>query len=290
MSERQTVGELRRAIATALMPVTRSASLDARLLVAHAMGIAPDDVILNEDQPVGSAVAIEVHALAKRRAAGEPVARIVGEKEFYGLPMMLSAATLVPRPDTEALVDAVLEVVHRESTLAILDLGTGSGAILLALLSQLPNAAGLGVDRAPEALSVAERNARRLGFAERALFAEGDWAAGIRTRFDVVVSNPPYIATAEIAELPVEVRDFDPHLALDGGDDGLESIRAVLSNLDSVLAPEGVAFVEIGHGQADAVGDIAAANGYKSIFRADLGGVPRVAVLSRKIEASETVS
>jgi release factor glutamine methyltransferase len=278
----ETVAELRREIAASLAGVSDSAALDARLIVAHAMGIVPDAVLFQDDAQIGGGQMLRARNLADRRKRGEPVARIVGEKEFYGLTLALSPATLVPRPDTEALVDAVLGVVDHDAAVAILDLGTGSGAILLALLSQLPNAAGIGVDASADALSTAADNAQRLGLQARASFAVGDWARGITTQFAVVVSNPPYIAHSEIASLPVDVRDYDPHIALDGGDDGLEAYRAIFSDLDRVLAEDGAAFLEIGFGQADAVASLAAEHGFNATFRRDLAGIERVAILGRK--------
>jgi release factor glutamine methyltransferase len=278
----QTIAALRREIAGKLAATSDSAALDARMLVAHAMGITPDAVLFRDEEAVGSAVVVRAMNLAQRRMRGEPLARIVGEKEFYGLTFMVSPATLVPRPDTETVVDAVLGLVDRDAAVAILDLGTGSGAILLALLSQLPNAVGVGIDASADALATAADNAARLGLEKRAAFAVGDWAKGLTTQFAVVVSNPPYIAHDEIATLAVDVRDYDPHMALDGGNDGLDAYRAILSDLSRVLADGGVAFLEIGFGQAGAVAEQAAENGFRATFRRDLAGIERVAILSRE--------
>jgi release factor glutamine methyltransferase len=278
----QTIAAFRRELAGRLAAVTHGAALDARLLVAHAMGIEPDGVLFRDDEEIDAGAAARANTLARRRLNGEPVARIIGEKEFYGLTFGVSPATLIPRPDTETLVDAVLDVVERDAAVAILDLGTGSGAILLALLSQLPNAAGVGVDMSADALATASDNARRLGLETRAAFAVGDWARGLTTEFAVVVSNPPYIAHDEIPTLAVDVRDYDPHMALDGGGDGLDAYRAILSDLGRVLADGGVAFLEIGFGQADAVASLAAEQGFQTALRRDLAGIERVAILSRK--------
>lgn len=282
MSEPRTIAELRREIAATLAKTSGTAALDARLLVAHAMGVPRDQVIFRDELEPEPGVPERARELAARRARGEPIARILGEKEFYGLTFGLSPATLVPRPDTETLVDAVLDFVDPASAAAILDLGTGSGAILLTLLAQLPKAAGVGVDISADAIATAAENARRLGVDDRAAFAVGSWAAGLTTAFDVVVSNPPYIAHKEISGLPVDVRDFDPHIALDGGDDGLDAYRAILSDLDRVLAKGGAAFLEIGFGQAGAVAALAALRGFSVTFRNDLAGVERVAILSRE--------
>ncbi len=277
-----TVAALRREISERLVASSPTASLDARLIVAHALGWTANDVLLRDRDEVGPGAAEKARAFAERRAAGEPVARITGEKEFYGLVFGLSPETLVPRPDTETLVEAVLATVSRDASVAILDLGTGSGAILLTLLAQLPNATGLGIDLSEGALATARRNAENLGLAAHASFVHGDWTNGIDRRFDIVVANPPYIESGEIPGLPLEVRDYDPHLSLDGGADGLMAIRAILSDLDRVLAPDGAAFIEIGFDQAVRVRELAAKHGFVCTFRQDLAGVERVAVVSRQ--------
>jgi release factor glutamine methyltransferase len=276
-----TVSRLCREIAATLAGTSDSAQLDARVIVAHVLRCRPNDLPLRDLDVVPPDRVATIRDLAHRRLAGEPVARITGEKEFYGLTFTLSPETLVPRPDTETLIDAVLARIDRAASPAILDLGTGSGAILLALLTELPNATGVGVDRSADALATAARNAELLGIARRAQFREGDWAAGIERRFDVVVSNPPYIATQEIAALPVEVRRHDPYFALDGGDDGLAAYRAIFADLPRILTPEGRAFFEIGFGQAPDVGRLAEAAGFQASFERDLAGIERVAVLVR---------
>lgn len=275
-----TVADLRHEIAALLASTSATAALDARLLVANVLGCTPNEVLLRDDKVAGAVATFRAQTLARRRIAGEPIARIVGDKEFYGLTLALSPETLIPRPDTETLVDAVLVVVDRDSPVTLLDLGTGSGAILLALLSQLPNARGLGVDISEDAVATAGANARRHGLADRAEFVVGDWTNGIVTRFDVIVANPPYIATSEIPGLLVEVRDHDPHVALDGGVDGLDAIRLIVSHLDRVLAEGGAAFLEIGFGQAPAVATIAQESGFAASFRRDLAAIERVAILS----------
>ncbi|CAN5283400.1 peptide chain release factor N(5)-glutamine methyltransferase [soil metagenome] len=259
-------------------------ALDARLLVAHVLGIDAGQVPLRDDAAVGADVVEQAMAFAHRRAAGEPVARIVGWKEFHGLRIGLSADTLVPRPDTETLVDAVTAERRQgaDAPLTILDLGTGTGAILLALLAALPNATGVGVDASPGALATARANAERLGFSGRVRFVEGDWARGVDGGFDVVVSNPPYITTAEIESLAVEVRNFDPHVSLDGGPDGLAAIRTIVADLGRLLGEGGSGFVEIGAGQAAAVAKIAANHGFSTRMITDLAGIERVAFLSRR--------
>jgi release factor glutamine methyltransferase len=277
-----TVAELRRELAALIKGTSQTAALDARLIVAHALGVSGERAIALDDVPVDEALADAARALARRRGTGEPVARILCEKEFYGLPFRLAAETLVPRPDTETLVDAVVADHRRDVAITILDLGTGSGAILIALLRELPRATGVGIDKAENAVATARGNAERNGVGERARFAQGDWAAGLSGPFDVVVSNPPYIPSGEIPSLPVEVRNHDPHLALDGGDDGLDTIRTILSDLDRVLAANGRAYVEIGFGQAAEVSHIAQTVGFAAAFRQDLAGIDRVAVLRRE--------
>jgi len=277
-----TVAELRRDLAALLKGASPTAALDARLILAHALGVSGEQAIALDNVPVDEPLAEVARALAGRRREGEPVARILCEKEFYGLPFRLSAETLVPRPDTETVVDAVVTDHRRDAPISILDLGTGTGAILIALLRELPRANGLGIDKAENAVATARGNAERNGVAERATFSVGDWTANLAGRFDVVVANPPYIPSAEIPLLPVEVRNHDPHIALDGGEDGLSAIRAIVSDLARVLAEGGGAYVEIGLGQAAEVGHIAANSGFAVAFRQDLAGIDRVAVLRRE--------
>ncbi len=242
-----------------------SPELDARMLVGHALGLdhaalaaaaAARSLNIDEENAIG--------ALAQRRLAREPVARILGWKEFWSLPLRVDASTLVPRPETETVVEAALAAIDadglRSRPLRIADLGTGCGAILLALLSELPHALGVGTDASAAALSVARDNASRLGLA-RARFVACDVAAALRGPFDLIVSNPPYIASADIATLAPEVRDFEPRRALDGGADGLDFYRAIAAAAPALLAPGGVLIVELGAGQAQAVGAFFAAGG-----------------------------
>jgi len=275
-----TVSRLCREVAGLLAAASPSAPLDARMIVAHVLRCRPNDLPLRDLDEVSTDSVAAIRQLAERRIAGEPIARILGEKEFYGLTFMLSPETLVPRPDTETLVAAVLATVDREAAPAILDLGTGSGAILLALLTELPNATGVGVDLSAEALATAAKNAELIGVARRVQFREGSWTVGIERRFDLIVSNPPYIASGEIATLPVEVREHDPHLSLDGGSDGLAAYRAIVADIRRVLAPGGRVFLEIGFGQAADVSRLAAEAGFDTTLESDLAGIERVAVLS----------
>jgi len=262
--------------------------LDARIIVAHVTGSDPDRLVLDGGRVVTPQVAAQARELGTRRAAGEPVARLVGHQAFYGLDLAVSPATLIPRPDTETLVDVALAAVDcrfgRNHALRVLDLGTGAGGIVLALASSLPKMFGVGVDRAPEAAATATANAERLGLGDRVRFVTGDWDAAIDGSFDLVVSNPPYVRRIEIAGLAVEVRDHEPDMALDGGADGQVAYRALLPKLDRLLAPKGVALLEIGHDQAAAVTALAAGLQLTSVVSRDLGGRDRVIELVRDIE------
>ncbi len=264
-----------------------SAELDARILVGAALGLDLTGLIAAAARPVTPAEAMRLEGFARRRLAAEPVARILGFKEFWGLPLQLSAATLVPRPDTETVVELALELGRAQRPvrprLRIADIGTGSGAILLALLSEWPEARGVGTDISPAALQTARGNAARLGFNPRAAFVACDYAAALSGGFDLIVSNPPYIRTADIAGLACEVREYDPPAALDGGADGLDAYRALIPQAAGLLAPGGRLIVEAGLGQSGPVQELMTITGLmpEQPPKADLGGVPR-AVAGRK--------
>jgi release factor glutamine methyltransferase len=260
-----------------------SAALDARLLMADAAGLDMATLIARADDrlPVLAEAAFAAHL--RRRLDGEPVARIVGEKEFWGLAFQVNAATLVPRPETETLVEAVIAEARRRfpPRITICDLGTGSGAILIALLTELPEARGIGTDLSENALGAARQNADRLGVAGRIRFQQADFAAGPDGPFDVVVSNPPYVPSAAIAALDREVRDHDPRLALDGGPDGLAAYRTILARADRLLADGGLLAFEVGHDQGDAVAALCAAAGFAGVaVHKDLAGIGRVVAAS----------
>ena len=266
-----------------------SPELDARLLVGHALSLDHAGLVAASARELAVDEESAIAALARRRLAHEPIARIFGSKEFWGLELAVNATTLVPRPETETVIDAALAAVDRHAARArplhIADLGTGSGAILLALLSELPNASGVGTDTSPSALAIARGNARRLGLIGAAYIA-CDMAAALRGPFDIIVSNPPYIASADIAALPAEVRLFDPAHALDGGPDGLDFYRAIAAAAPVLLAPDGVLVVELGAGQAQAVATLFAAAGLAPLPpRPDLNGVPR-ALVARKLRVN----
>jgi release factor glutamine methyltransferase len=254
-------------------------ALDARLLLAAAAGIDMTALIARGRDALPAATEALFASYIGRRAAGEPVARILGAKEFWGLRFELGPATLVPRPETEILVEAVLDTLGRRrgEPLRILDLGTGSGCILAALLSECPRATGIGIDADPAAVEIAGANFRRLGLADRATAEVGDWLENVAAPADVIVSNPPYIREAEIAGLSPEVRDFDPHAALSGGADGLAAYRRILVRVGPVLASRGLLAFEVGAGQAAAVAGLMRAAGIvDGGIRSDLAGVERV--------------
>jgi len=262
-----------------------SPDLDARILVGHALRLDRTALARADSRRLSGEEQNAIAALARRRLRREPVARITGMKEFWSLPLRVDAATLVPRPETETVVEAVLAAIDARGTrsrpLRIADLGTGSGAILLALLSELPNALAVGTDASVSALCVASDNAKRLGLV-RARFVACDMAAALGGTFDVVVSNPPYVASGDIAALMPEVRDFDPWGALDGGPDGLQFYRTIAAAAPRLLAPDGVVAVEMGIGQAQAVAALFAAAGLAPWPpRSDLNDVPRALVAKR---------
>jgi len=238
--------------------------LDARLLAQHALGIDAAALLTAPEAEADAAAVEAALAFAVRRAAGEPVARILGTREFFGLPFRLGPATLVPRPDTEVVVAAALEQLQpAERPWRLADLGTGSGAILVALLAHLPQAWGVGVDLSQAAAGVARANARENGVAARAAFMVGDWLDSVAGWFDAIVANPPYIAARDIGMLDREVRDHDPHLALDGGADGLDCYRNLLRMAGAALVPGGFLAFELGAGQAPEVAEIATMLGWR---------------------------
>jgi release factor glutamine methyltransferase len=258
-----------------------SPELDARLLVGHALGLDHAGLAAQAARALTVEEAAAIAALAARRCAREPVARIVGVKEFWGLGLRLNAATLVPRPETETVVEAALDAVDRlqgrNRALKLADLGTGSGALLLALLSELSCAHGVGTDINQTALCCARDNAVALALADRACLVACDYGAALEGPFDLIVSNPPYVVRDEIATLAPEVRVFDPAVALDGGPDGLAAYRAIAAVAPRLLGPDGVLVLELGLGQLDAVESLLAAAGLVAIEepRHDLLGIAR---------------
>lgn len=250
--------------------------LEARLLLGHALGLDQSALLASPDRMVVPAPYL---ALVARRAAREPLAFILGWREFWSLRFEVSPATLIPRPESETLIEATLVAFPDRATVRrVLDLGTGTGCLLLAALSEFPAAFGIGVDRAPEAAALARRNAARLGLGARAAFLVGNWAGAIAGRFDLVLCNPPYIASADLAGLMPEVARHEPSGALEGGADGMDAYRLVLGALPRLLSPAGKAVLELGRGQADAVAALASAAGLPTSARTDLAGTPRALV------------
>lgn len=284
----QSIERARRALAVQLRSAQLDeAELDARILLGAILGLDLTGLIAQATRILTEAEAARLAQHAQRRIAGEPVARILGLREFWGLPFRLSEATLVPRPDTETVVERALEL-FRERQMSdpprIADIGTGSGAILLALLHEIPDAFGVGTDLSLSALDTAKGNAAALGLAGRAAFVACSYAAALRGPFDLIVSNPPYIPSGEIPKLGIEVREHDPHLALDGGNDGYDAYRALIPQAAERLAPGGALIVEAGQGQARDIETLmmAAALSLDRPPKADLAGIPR-AVSARKM-------
>ncbi len=258
-----------------------SARLDARLLVSAATGETTAGLIARSERRLSTQEAEMLLAMAVRRCAREPMAHILGTREFWSLNFEVSASVLTPRPDSETIIEAACEYLpERDRQFRILDLGTGSGCLLLALLHEFPAAWGVGVDISLSAIALARRNADTLGLGTRAEFIIGDWTAPLAGRFDVVISNPPYIPTGDIAGLAPEVARYEPRGALDGGGDGLDVYRTLLPLTFEILAPSGFALFEMGAGQHEEIDSLARDEGFKPAgFRADITGVPRVTIL-----------
>jgi release factor glutamine methyltransferase len=282
----RSVGAARRALTEQFRAAgLDSPELDARILVGHALSLDAAGLAAASARILDTTEQAIIAALVERRLAREPVARIVGSKEFWSLTLRVDSTTLVPRPETETVVEAGLAAIDaggsRARPLHIADLGTGSGALLLALLSELPNAFGIGTDTKIGALRTARENARRLQ-SPRAAFVACDMSAALGGPLDLIVSNPPYIASGDIAALAPEVRDYDPRAALDGGPDGLDHYRTIAATVPTLLKPAGAVVVELGAGQAQAVAALFAAAGLETWPpRADVGGLPRSLVASK---------
>lgn len=257
---------------------------EARHLLKGVLGLSDIDLLARADGPVAETDAARALGLAARRAHGEPLARLLGRREFWSLDFALAPDTLVPRPETETLVEAALEAFpDRDAALCVLDLGTGTGALLAAFLSERPNAWGLGVDLSEGAARQARANLAAHGLADRSAVVVGNWATAIKGGFDLVLSNPPYISRGEIAGLDIEVRSHDPVLALDGGEDGLDAYRIIAEALPHLLRVGGRAVLELGIGQEDDVARLLARAGLPADgpARRDLGGIARAIVSIR---------
>jgi release factor glutamine methyltransferase len=268
------VREALAAAARRLGAASETPRLDAELLMAHALGVEREALLLAldaGDAPPG------FEPLVARREAGEPVAYITGRRGFWTIDLDVGPGVLVPRPDSETLIEAALAHFHERGPRTVLDLGTGPGTLLLAALAQWPRTTGLGIDVSETALAYARRNAERLGLAARAGFRIGDWGEGLKGSFDLVLCNPPYVEAG--AALPRDVAEWEPHRALFAGGDGLAEYRRLAPALGPLLAPGGIACFEIGAGQREAVSELFAARGFTIWSRKDLNGVDRCLVL-----------
>lgn len=253
--------------------------LDARLLIEAGAGVSRLEIVTDPRRAVTAEQVAAVDVLTRRRETREPVAHILGRKHFWKLELKVDASVLTPRPDTEFVVEAGLQHLPNDKPARVLDLGAGSGAILLSILHERPLATGVGVDVSGAALEVARANAQALGLSDRVVWRQGHWADGLEGGFDLVVSNPPYIASDAIAALEPEVSRYEPRLALDGGADGLDAYRAIVASLPRLLNPGAAFALEVGKDQADAVTALIKAQGLStSEPRRDLAGIPRVVV------------
>jgi release factor glutamine methyltransferase len=257
---------------------------EARLLVALALGVAPATVLGYPERPLEPAAQARLDGLAARRAAGEPYARLLGRRQFWSLDFALTPDTLDPRPDSETLVEAALAHLRdRAAPLKLIDFGTGTGCLLLALLSELPNAVGIGVDILPGAAAAARLNAAALGLDRRAAFIVGHWGDPIAGEADVILANPPYICSRDIDGLAPEVANHEPRAALDGGEDGLAAFRELAGDLGRLARSGGIVLLEVGQGQAPMVARLMAKAGLGvRAIRCDLSGIERVLVLARQ--------
>lgn len=253
---------------------------EARLILALALGVEPATVLGWPERPVEPKLSDVAEGLIVRRAKGEPLSRLRGKREFWSLDFALSPDTLDPRPDSETLIAAALaDIQDRAAALRAVDFGTGTGCLLLALLSELPNATGIGIDISAGAIAAAKNNAAALGLAGRAEFRLGSWDVRIGGPADVILANPPYIPSSEIGRLPAEVLAFDPRAALDGGPDGLSAYRALGAAIRGLLAPAGKAYIEIGIGQRlQVIRVLGEAGLLVTAVRCDLAGVERCVV------------
>jgi len=251
--------------------------LEARMLLCFAAGLEQSRIIGYPEDEISADTAAKLNEFSQRRKTGEPIAYISGQKEFWSLNFKVSRETLIPRPDSETLVEAVLSALPDKSAgLSILDLGTGTGCLLLALLSELPNAKGLGLDISPAACEIAQENAEMLSLTSRATIQQGDWMTKLSGEFDVIISNPPYIIESDIAELEQGVNQFEPHLALSGGADGLDAYHLIAAQCKTHLPPNGLLAVECGIGQVPDIKGIFKKNNLivKSVHK-DIANVER---------------
>ena len=271
-------GSVREALAAATSPLTAISDtprLDAELLMAHALGIERDEMLLHR---LDASVPDAFDSLLARRLAREPIAYILGRRAFWTIELEVGPGVLIPRADSETLIEAAVERFGASGPARILDLGTGPGTLLLAALDQWPRSTGLGVDVSEDALAFARRNAARLGLSDRAGFRPGDWGEGLTGRFDLVLCNPPYVEAG--AALPADVANWEPDAALYAGADGLDACRRLAPTLAGLLAPGGIACIEIGAGQQEKAASLFAAAGFTIMSRSDLKGIVRCLILS----------
>jgi release factor glutamine methyltransferase len=252
-----------------------SARREARYILAAVHGITTTALLTLDETDEA-----KFTPLLARRCAHEPLAYITGKKEFWGMPLEVSPATLIPRPDSETLIEAALENFPDKTAIkTILDLGTGTGCLLLAALAEFPAALGIGTDLSPAAAALAQRNAKSLNLAARATFLAADWAAPLAAKFDLILSNPPSLPTPDLQHLMPDVQKFEPTTALDGGADGLTAYRAIVAALREYLSETGAAILELGIHQAEPVAHLAQTAGFFTKIRADLAGIPRALII-----------
>jgi release factor glutamine methyltransferase len=274
-----TVAQALRDAAGRLDGIADNPRLEARLFLAHALGVSQNALIRDQARLIDT---IGFETMLARRIAHEPLALIVGHREFWSMEFQVSPATLIPRPDSETLVEAALDAfAGRRPPATILDLGTGTGCLLLALLKEFPSAFGIGIDLDPGAAALARANATRLGLIDRCGLIAADWTNPLSGAFDLIVCNPPYIRSTDIPSLMPEVAQYEPRRALDGGSDGYDAYRTIVPNLMAHLQPAGVAILELGVGQANYVKELAREVGLDGSLRLDLAEIPRAIALSR---------
>ncbi len=263
---------------------TDSPRLEARLLLAQALSLSPTALLRDPTDPVSPAAQARYETLLARRAGHEPLAFLLGHREFWSLDLAVSPVTLIPRPDSETLIEAARTAfAGRPPPRRVLDLGTGTGCLLLAALTEFPAAFGVGIDRVPAAARLAAANATALGLASRAAFLCADWSAALHAQFDLILCNPPYIPTSTVKVLMPDVAEHEPRSALDGGPDGLAAYRAIIPQLWPCLSPDGVAIFELGIDQVSAVRQIARSSGFAADCQPDLAGVPRALLLTEAL-------
>lgn len=266
--------------ARALNPITDTPRLDSELLMAHALGISRETLLLGDLHARAPAAFIP---LLNRRMAHEPLAYITGSRDFWTISLHVLPGVLIPRPDSETLIEAAIDHFGRAGPKRVLDLGTGSGALLLAALAHWPETTGLGIDASPVALAIAQNNADHNGLSDRVKFTAGDWGGGISERFDLVLCNPPYVETT--AKLSPDVVEYEPSSALFAGPEGLDDYRQIIPQLPALIAPGGIVCLEIGCTQAEAVSKLAVKSGLNALLKYDLAGHPRCLVLSACADA-----